>query len=117
MPSSFNEILDYHNLIVPSFLNLAEKFSHLFNVKTPELTLVHTMDSETAIHRAVLNGIGVSVFLNVSIKENLVRGELLNVLPKLELPAQDIYLVFHKRDFMPEKMKIFKRFIQDNFRL
>lgn len=117
-PLSLDDVLYNHHLIVPSYVNLAEKFHYLFNVRTSKaLGTAHIMNNEMAIHSAVLNGLGLGILLDISIIDSLAKGQLVNVFPELNLPVQDIYLVFHKREFMPEKMKIFKQFIQDNFAL
>ena len=116
VPLSIDDVLDNHHLIVPSYVNLAEKFHYLFNIRASKaLNSAHIMNNEMAIHSAVLNGMGVGILLDISIINSVMNGELVNVFPKFDLPEQNIYLVFHKREFMPEKMKIFKQFIQNNF--
>ena len=118
MPLSVDDLLSNHHVIIPSYVNLAEKVHSLFNIRTSKaLRSAHVSNSETAIHNAVLNGLGVGLLLDMSIEQSLLNGELLNVFPELVLPKQDLCLMFHKREFMPEKMKIFKSYIQENFKL
>lgn len=115
-PTSLLDALSTHRFLVPSYVNVAERLNRIFSIKSPlSDSRMHIMNSEIAIHKAMLNGMGIGVLLDISIKDRLSQGELINLFPTLSFPEQAIYLVFNTRDFMPKKMSSFKDHILQNF--
>lgn len=116
-PGSPLDAINSHRFLVPSYINVTEKLNRIFSIDAQlPWDRVHSMDSEIAIYKAALQGMGISVLLDISIQHKLEKGELVNLFPKHHFPEQAIYLVFNKRDFMPKKMSTFKDYILENFR-
>ena len=117
MPSSLVDAIKTHQFLIPSYINVTEKLNRTFSIQTPlPWNKAHTMNSEIAIYNAVLQGMGLSVLLDISIMDKLEKGELISLFPSHHFPEQAINLVFNKRDFMPKKMTVFKQFILENFK-
>ncbi len=115
-PTSLSEAFDQHKMLLPAFLNLSENVKQLLN--HPEklsLHQSHLMNSDRMIFDAVMQGMGVTALLDVSIQSQLDKGQLIHLIPEQKLPQQDVFLLYHNRDYMPEKMRLFKEFIKQEY--
>ena len=116
-PETIDSMFLTHKMLLPSYVNLSEKIRVLLS---PTCTLpikldsVHTSTSEAVIYQAVLRSMGIAILLKKSIVSDLKRGNLVELFPKVELKKQAIHLVYHQRDYLPQKMKLFKQFVKDN---
>jgi len=118
VPMSYDNLFVDHRLILPNYLNLSEQVRRFFlhSEKLPiSLQNAHTSDSEAVLYHAVLGGLGVGVMLDFSIAEDIKTGRLINIFPHDDLPELELYLIYHNSKYMPEKLRVFKAFIKDNY--
>lgn len=65
------------------------------------------MDKTIAVKNALLNGMGLSVLPDYSVREEVAAGTLVRVLPQWQLPAGNIYAVLPFARFRPAKINAF----------
>jgi len=115
-PTSLSQAFDQHKMLLPTYVNLTEKVKELLGLSESfSLQQAHLMNSETVIFDAVMQGMGVTALLDISIQSQLDSGELINLFPEQDLPQQNVHLLYHNRDYMPEKMRLFKEFIKQEY--
>ena len=51
--------------------------------------------------------------IDLSIQNELKSGQLILIEPPVELPSVDLNLVYHNRDYMPQRMKVFKEYLRE----
>lgn len=111
-------LISEHHLIIPTFAN-ASIINKLLNLgdKTPpkDLRNFHTTDGETVLDEMVCAGLGISLTLDISVKLAISEGRLIHLFPREKLPTQELNLIFHRREYMPESMVLFKDFFKQRF--
>jgi DNA-binding transcriptional LysR family regulator len=117
-PTSFSDVIDQHKMLLPTYVNIREKINQLLNhTEAISLQDAHLMNSETAIFDAVMQGMGVAALLDISIQPQIDSGELIHLFPELTFPRQDVCMLYHNRDYMPKKMRLFKEYIKQEYLL
>jgi len=117
-PNSFEALFSEHRFILPTYLNLSEQVRRLLTHtdKLPiSLEHAHTSNSETVLYDAVVRGLGIAIMLDISIADDIKAGRLIALFPENPLPTQKMFMLYHNKDYMPEKMRVFKAFIKANF--
>jgi len=115
-PSSFEELVSNHRLILPTYLNLSEQVRRFFSHsdKLPfSLENAHLSNSEAVLYESVIRGLGVSIMLDISITEDLKKGKLIKLFPQNTFPELSLCLLYNNSDYMPEKLRVFKYFINE----
>lgn len=114
-PKDFNFLLE-HELIVPTYVNLTEVAGGVFSGVNTLLNIsnYHTTNDYIALHEAGCEGLGVIITLDIAVKKELEEGRLVSLFPSLFFHQKDLNLIYHKRQYMPEKMRLFKQFMKDN---
>ena len=64
-----------------------------------------------ALMTAILGGCGIGRTTTVIAGGHILSGDLVRVLPNFQLPEQTMYAVFHKRKYLPSKVRVFIDFI------
>jgi len=72
-----------------------------------------SINSVEAIIVAALNGLGVAMLAKVTIEELLSSGQLVSLLPDYQAPPVPIYAVYPHREFLPAKVKVFLKLLQN----
>jgi DNA-binding transcriptional LysR family regulator len=115
-PKSLSDMFEQHKMLLPTYVNLTEKVKELLgHSENLSLQQHHMMNSETAIFDGVMQGMGVTALIDISIQPQLASGQLIDLLPEQELPQQDVFLLYHNRDYTPEKVRLFKDFIKQEY--
>ncbi|NRA62672.1 MAG: LysR family transcriptional regulator [Psychrobium sp.] len=115
-PTSLSQAFDQHKMLLPTYVNLTKTVKELLGISESfSLHQAHLMNSETVIFDAVMQGMGVTALLDFSIQSQLESGELINLLPEQDLPQQNVYFLYHNRDYMPETVRLFKEFIKQEY--
>jgi len=70
-------------------------------------------NSSLALHRALLQGLGVARIPWFVVGEDLAKGRLVEVLPEWELPTQEIHALTTARDHLPRKTRAFIDFFRE----
>ena len=118
LPKSYDDLFTEHRLILPNYLNLSEQVRRFFShsEKLPiSLNDVHTSNSEAVLYLAVLGSLGVGVMLDFSISDDIKAGRLINIFPHDGLPELELFLIYHNSKHMPEKLRVFKAFVKENY--
>jgi len=116
-PSSFEELVENHRLILPTYLNLSEQVRRFFSHsdKLPfSLENAHTSNSEAVLYESVISGLGISIMLNISISEDLKEGKLVKLFPDNTFPELSLSLLYKNSHYLPEKLRVFKQFMSEN---
>lgn len=75
-----------------------------------QIVAVHpviSLDATLAVREAVLQGAGLSVLPDFTVREDLEANRLIHVLPQWTLPSGGIYAVFPSARFRPTKVRAF----------
>lgn len=111
------------HLVIPTYLNLSEKARQLTSrlpvrseaqSNTMDLSTNHTTDDAVGLYQMVKQGLGCAFILDLMVQEDLKSGALVELKPQFQLPAQQLYLIFHKREYQPKKMQAFIEFMKTN---
>jgi DNA-binding transcriptional LysR family regulator len=69
-------------------------------------------NSSLALHRALLQGLGLARIPRFVVGEDLAKGRLVQVLPRWDLPEQGIYALTTARDPLPRKTRALIDFLR-----
>ena len=72
-------------------------------------------NSSLALHRALLQGLGLARIPNFIAADDLASGRLVRVLSGWQLPEQGIYALTLARDYLPAKTRVFIDFLRQRF--
>lgn len=81
----------------------------------PEMEKCHRADSEQAILKMAMAGLGVAGFLDFSVERYLAEGTLVRLWPERIPFSKTIYLVFRAQTHSPRLHSAFKAFVTDCF--
>ena len=80
--------------------------------------LAHTISSAIALQHCAIAGMGLALFPNWLIHEDLRPGKLINVLPTYAVTATDFssaaWLVYPSRTYVPRKVRVFIEFLKQS---
>ena len=108
-----------HEVLVPTAVNLSEALrdsTGQFDDFTLDLSNHHTTDDATALYQAIINGMGIGVFMRQAIVGELNDKRLLQVLPEQNLGSKPMQLVYHKQGRLPAKLAAFRDFVRSYYR-
>jgi len=114
-PNNIESLVD-HNVIVPSYLNLSEVSGVIVpNLANFNFGNYHSSNDFIALHEAACAGMGIIPTLNIAVTKEVNEGSLVPLFDSQSFHQKDLYLVYHKREYMPKKMTLFKEFMKANF--
>ena len=105
-PDSIDALFSDHRLILPSYINLSEQLRMFFSSadKLPiAIDNSHTSNNESVLYGAVTRGMGVGIMLDLTIREDLKTGRLVELFPEKQLPESQMFLVYYNGQQLPEK--------------
>ncbi|WP_133493402.1 LysR family transcriptional regulator [Alcanivorax sp. 24] len=76
----------------------------------------HASNSASAIREMALMSLGIAICPQWLVKDDLVAGRLVTLLPSYRLPRQPIQLLFPNHAFMPEKTRAFIDFVSEHLK-
>lgn len=68
-----------------------------------------------ALKEAAIHGAGITLLPDITIDQEIESGLLEVVLPKYECYKYPLYMVYHRRDFQPAKLKVAAEFLKKTF--
>jgi DNA-binding transcriptional LysR family regulator len=102
--------------ILPSYLNLAEKVRPKFpGFDQIKLEEQHWANDISTVHQMTRNGIGAAFLFEHIAQTDLDEGRLVNLVPSLTIPPLAVYLVHHKSNHMPKKLRLLIDFLKKKF--
>lgn len=114
-PTNLND-LQQHNGIIPTYLNLSDRMRQLFPGQgSLDLESFDTTDDVYALLQWVREGGGISMLLDLMVSKSIAEGSLIHLFPMIPFPAQQVVLLFHKKQFQPRKMVLFKEYVKNAF--
>jgi len=72
-----------------------------------ELNAVITCDKTPAVLACVMAGVGLGIFPDFTVSDEIARGDLVQVFPDWTLPAGGVHIVFPPARFRPAKVRAF----------
>lgn len=115
IPVNLND-LQKHNGIIPTYLNLSDRMRQLFPGQGAlDLESFDTTDDVFALLQWVRAGGGISMLLDLMVRSSINEGALIHLFPMIPFPGQQVVLLFHKKQYQPRKMVLFKEYIKTNF--
>lgn len=115
IPSSL-EALNQHRVIIPTYINIADRIRRLFpGYGMLDIDAFHTTDDVSAQFQWVQQGGGITMMLDLMVQDAFAAGTLIPIMPELPFPAQQVVLLHHKKQHQPRKMTLFKAFMTSHF--
>ncbi|MDR1701156.1 MAG: LysR family transcriptional regulator [Sporomusaceae bacterium] len=115
---SLEELLTGHNFIAREFGSGTrmqyEKFFLENDIDLAKIKTLTSMDNTHSIISAVINGLGISVVSELSVRPLLKRNILRQIKLQLELPTRKIYLVSNKNILPSHLLELFIDYILTN---
>jgi len=114
----FNTLLKEGHLILPDFINSSSKaqllsINELKSGKTEQL-LCHSANDAMTLDELAMAGMGVIPTFDVAAAQYIQEGRMLRLFPNKKLRSIDLSLVYHRRNYFPAHLELFKNFIKDN---
>ncbi len=102
--------------ILPSYMNLVQKMRPSF----PELAQLkfeeqHRASDIAAMLNLCRNGLGAALLLEHIVERELQSGELVNVFPDLPVPNLPVYMIHHRLQHTPQRLRVFIDFFKRYF--
>ena len=76
----------------------------------------HTVTDLDGVRGAIRAGLCMGVLLDIDIREELDRGELVDVRPGERLPGKRLYLLYARDRLMLRRQREFKNFLRDRLK-
>ena len=117
-PTSFNE-LENHNLILLSPYSYSEVMRKFIKRKNINLNLNnnHTSNEIEVVYQSVFSHQAIGILLDVNIKQELMKNEVVDIFSHENLPRKTLSLVFKKSGLISKKHDAFKNFIKKELTL
>lgn len=116
-PAQAKQIATDDKALLPTYVNLSEFSRKILSSqgKLPfNVQRSHTFNSEVALHQAAVQGLGFALLLDMAVAEDIAENRLVGLFPK-KYPRQQIFLIYSKRNYMTQKMRVFKDFVKEQF--
>jgi len=107
------------SLIIPSYINLSELRGYLAKIGIRQaLELFSACDDAFAYKNAIVEGMGIGVFLDFFIQDEINQNRLviLNSPYSFNYNQLNINMLFHKNVSLPPHHALFKDFIEQHFK-
>lgn len=116
MPSVPADLMDHNCLLYAHHTNIAEwvfmKQSEKEIIKISGNFVTNVSD---ALVSAAIDSAGLARLPTFLASSHILSGTLTPVLTDYTMPSKDLYAVYPDRKFVPEKVKVFLKFLVDNF--
>ncbi len=118
IPDSLATLVEKNQLILPSYVNLP-RISRLLGPvvgdQPARIDLSHSATSEAAILAMALNGMGVALLLDVSVRQFVATGQLVQIFDDAKLLEREVYLVSRSRAEGSHRHALFIDFIRKKY--
>lgn len=112
-PKRFSELGDT-KLITQTSLQQSEALKQF--LKKEKLTFQglnhHSCDDIEGVYQAVRSGMGIGLLLDISVKQELQRGEFQSIMSERNLPRKRMYLMYKKSQWQTQAQITFKKFMK-----
>ena len=75
----------------------------------------HRVNDINAIHNMAKQGMGATFLFRHTIENELREGSQNDLMPKHELPEIPVYLMYHKFNYTPKKVRVFIDFFKQRY--
>jgi len=103
-------------LLLLNHANLIQKFwKNLPGMKDLNIEEHHRVNDINAIYNMAKQGMGATFIFRHTIEKELTEGTLIDLMPQLKLPEIPVYLMYHKFNYTPKKMRAFIDFFKQRY--
>ena len=103
-------------LLLLNHANLIQKFwKNLPGMKNLNIEEQHRVNDISAIYTMAKQGMGATFIFRHTIEKELTEGTLVDLMPQLKLPEIPVYLMYHKFNYTPKKMRAFTDFFKQRY--
>lgn len=105
-----------HQVIIPNYNRYTEpKAIRELMLAHIDRNKLHSSNNVTALIQAALEGMGIIVILDITVKKHLDEGRLVNLFPTQVLLKRTLHLVYPRQNYPVKRLDVFKRFILEEF--
>tara|TARA_R110001592_G_scaffold1911_1_gene11857 strand:- start:33340 stop:34221 length:882 start_codon:yes stop_codon:yes gene_type:complete len=115
LPKSLNA-LSKMPLLLLNHANLIQKFwKSLSGVKDLNIEEHHQVNDINAIYNMAKQGMGATFIFRHTIEKELAEGTLVDLMPNNKLTEIPVYLMYHKFNYTPKKVRAFIDFFKQHY--
>lgn len=120
-PRSISTLFNSQRIILPSYINVGDAYRRYrrdkaeFDLDKLELDNFHRADNEHTVLAMAAEGMGAAFVLDISVRDKLADGSLIQLFPSTRFKSQQISLVHRQQTYMPRKILVFKDFIKGKY--
>lgn len=116
IPKHFSELPENKLVLMSPHSSSSALKNFFYGEKfNPKNTETHLCDDIEGVYQAVYAGLGIGLMLDVSIREELETGQLIEVFKNKSLPKKQLYLIFKKSKWKTQKFTAFKDHMKSFF--
>ena len=116
IPSTPTDLIDHNCLLYAHHTNIVEwEFLKQSKKEVIKITGNYMSNVSDALVSAAIAGAGLARLPTFLASRHILEKTLTPVLTDYSMPSRDLYAVYPNRKFIPEKVKVFLKFLVDNF--
>jgi len=112
MPKDMHALAKRPMLLLNHTIAVQKFWKSLPGLKNLNIEEHHRVNDINALFQMATRGIGATLIFRHTVERALANGTLVDLMPDYELPSLPIYLMYHKFNYMPKKMRIFIDFFR-----
>jgi len=103
-------------LLLLNHANLIQRFwKKLPGMKSLNIEEQHQVNDINAIYNMAKHGMGATFIFRHTIEKELTEGTLVDLMPHHKLPEIPVYLMYHKFNYTPKKVRAFIDFFKQSY--
>ncbi len=104
--------LSSHKMIVPTFDRYIEPTALQRELEGYiDRTTCHSSNDLAVLIQAAIEGMGIVAVLDITVREHLARGDLVDLFPSKNFLNRTLYLVSPRQNYIIKRREVFKEFI------
>lgn len=108
--------LTHHNCILYAYHTVVNEweFSKEGKIETVRISGNYQVNNSEALRESLVQGLGIGRLPTFIAGEDIKAGRLIPVLNDYVMPSKTLYAVFPEKQYLPEKVRVFIKFIIQN---
>jgi len=115
MPKTIEDLADIPH-VFESHINLPQKARQQFPNLKLDSNDHHQVSNITGLHHMAIRGMGAAVLFRHSVERELEEGSLIDLTANNKLEPLSVYLMYHRLNFYPKKIRCFIDFFKSQLR-
>lgn len=114
-PQSIDDLAKMPLLLLNNPSAIQKFWKSLPGLKNLDLEEHNRVSDINALYYMAKQGLGVTLMFRHMIDDALSTGQLVELLPEHDWPSQPVYLMFHKSNYVTEKIRTFLAYFKEHY--